>query len=994
VISAAGFLAAGAAAAIIPVTTTVDNAVGCLRQAIQNAAAGDTIVFQIPTTDPGYDSTTGYYTITLSGASATTKTLVINKNLTIEGGAQKIIIRRSNSAPNDFCVFVINAASTAVLSRIWVSNGNVTASAAQGGGGIQNFGNLTVRDCTFTSNAASAYGGAIFNFGSGLTVSRSTFSTNSASYGGAIYSAVPATIETCTFSANNAVQGGAMFNVKTTMILKSCTVYGNSATAPPVGSDTNFGGGVVNIQASMSIQNTIIANNASPTAPDVSGTVISDGNNLIGSSNGNSGFTSTGDQVGVTAAQVNLDPLGGYGGTTLTLRPRPGSLAIDKGKRSTDASGQPINIDQRGFPRPVERPENNAPSGDGTDIGAVEVGAPQTGPTFTVNTLADRDDGECTTDDCTLIEALNLANAVADANIINFTPGLTGTIGTSSVVTIGLTISNPVTINGPGARVLTLSGGNAGRILRVIGPNVTITGLTMANGKATNDQGGAISNTGGLTLTDCTITNSAASGNTTTRGNGGGIYNALGASLTLSGCTLSFNQAEEFGGGVYNDGIFSATNCTFAFDNALRGGGIISRFANGASRATFRNCTITQCFASSTGTTSGDGGGGFYAEGGGQQYHVGNTIIAFNGSGAVPVTNEDIRGSVTSDGHNFIGDAGFSTGFTNSVNGDQVGTPTAPKQPQFDGFKNNGGPTDTYSLQGNSPAINAGDDALAPPTDQRGYRRDGPSDIGAFEFGGLVPSALANISTRLRVETGDNALIGGFIVTGTQPKKVIILAIGPSLTLADKLANPTLELYQGNTLLESNDDWGDSLNRRAIMDSGAVPSNNLESAIIRTLAADNSQYTAIVRGGGNSTGIGVVQVYDLDRTADSKLANVSTRGFVSTGDNVLFAGTIVVGQVSQKVIVRAIGPSLTVPGKLSDPTLQLVNQQGTILDENDNWVQSPNKQAIMDSGVAPTNDSESAIIATLPSNNAQYTAIVRGVGGATGVAVVEVFALK
>ena len=114
---------------------------------------------------------------------------------------------------------------------------------------------------------------------------------------------------------------------------------------------------------------------------------------------------------------------------------------------------------------------------------------------------------------------------------------------------------------------------------------------------------------------------------------------------------------------------------------------------------------------------------------------------------------------------------------------------------------------------------------------------------------------LANISTRLRVEAGDNALIGGFIVTGTQPKKVIVRAIGPSLPLADKLANPTLELYQGNTLLESNDNWVDSANKQAIIDSGVAPTNDLESAIVRTLPANNSQYTAIVRGVSGGTGI-------------------------------------------------------------------------------------------------------------------------------------------
>jgi hypothetical protein len=256
------------------------------------------------------------------------------------------------------------------------------------------------------------------------------------------------------------------------------------------------------------------------------------------------------------------------------------------------------------------------------------------------------------------------------------------------------------------------------------------------------------------------------------------------------------------------------------------------------------------------------------------------------------------------------------------------------------------------------------------------------------------PTTLANISTRLRVETGDNALIGGFIVTGTQPKKIIVLAIGPSLPLADKLADPTLELYQGNTLIDSNENWIDSANKQAIIDSGIAPANDLESAIIATLPANNSQYTAVVRGANDSTGIGVVQAYDLDRSVDSKLANISTRGLVQTGDNVLIAGTIVLGQASQKVIVRAIGPSLPVPGKLDDPTLELRDANGALLDENDNWVDSPDKQAIIDSTIPPTNDLESAIVATLPAGGAQYTAIVRGINGSTGVAVVEVFALQ
>jgi hypothetical protein len=245
------------------------------------------------------------------------------------------------------------------------------------------------------------------------------------------------------------------------------------------------------------------------------------------------------------------------------------------------------------------------------------------------------------------------------------------------------------------------------------------------------------------------------------------------------------------------------------------------------------------------------------------------------------------------------------------------------------------------------------------------------------------------------VETGDNALIAGFIITGTQDKKVIVRGIGSSLPIADNLADPTLELRDSSgTLLGANDNWKDSANKQAIIDSTIPPANDLESAIVAILPANSASYTAILRGTGGSTGIGVVEAYDLDRLVDSKLANISTRGFVATGDNVLIAGTIVVGKNPQKVIVRAIGPSLSVPGKMADPTLELRDANGAVVDANDNWIDSANKQAIIDSTIPPTNDLESAIVATLPANNAQYTAIVRGANGTTGIAVVEVYALQ
>jgi hypothetical protein len=271
---------------------------------------------------------------------------------------------------------------------------------------------------------------------------------------------------------------------------------------------------------------------------------------------------------------------------------------------------------------------------------------------------------------------------------------------------------------------------------------------------------------------------------------------------------------------------------------------------------------------------------------------------------------------------------------------------------------------------------------------------------GATNFRGLavVPAptkgSLANISTRLKVETGDNALIGGFIVTGTNPKTVILRALGPSTGVPGALANPTLELYDGsNTLLRSNDNWQDAPNVQAIIDSTVPPPNALESAILMTLPANSSNYTAVVRGAQDGTGVGLIEAYDLDLGADSKLANISTRGFVQTGDNVLIAGTIVVGQTSQKVIVRAIGPSLPFPGKMENPTLELRDSNATLIAANDNW-RSDQQTEIIATTIPPTNDLESAIVITLPSNSASYTAIVRGVNDATGIAVVEVYALN
>ena len=655
----------------------------------------------------------------------------------------------------------------------------------------------------------------------------------------------------------------------------------------------------------------------------------------------------------------------------------------------------------------------------------------QPGPTFTVNTLADHDDGVCGSSDCSLREALNAANAAVGANTIKFAANVTGTI----TLTLGeLQITDAVTITGPGARVLSVDANLASRVLTIAstsqGTPVAISGLTLTRGQATGSGGGILSSSSVVvTLTNCTISDCSAVGfasqSAADPGSGGGVYNGFGK-MTFIGCTFRGNSAiggsipsrgsnavpggGADGGAIYNLGALTLQNCTLTANtaqggrggNALTGGqGGAGGHASGGAIINFTNGTLTtlNCTMSGNFAIGGDGGfgaptgaKGFGTAGGiyrvpnaGPSEFTGNTLIAAN---TASTEANDVFGGFTSQGFNLVGEVDVSGNGFNST--DKKGTQPQPLDPKISSLANNGGPTDTMALLAGSPAINSANTANAPARDQRNYVRPDAPDIGAFEFGGTIPVTLANISTRLAVQTGDNVLIGGFIITGTQQKKVILRAIGPSLNLLGKLSDPTLELYQGNTLLESNDNWVDSTNKQAIIDSTIPPSNNLESAIVRSLAP--GPYTAIVRGVNNGTGIGVVEAYDLDRTVDSKLANISTRGPVQIGDNVLFGGFIVVGPDSQKVIIRALGPSTGLPGAIADPTLELHDSNGGLLEANDNWVDSPNKQAIIDSTIPPTNNLESAIVRTLTPAN--YTAIVRGANNTTGIAVVEVYALN
>jgi hypothetical protein len=277
----------------------------------------------------------------------------------------------------------------------------------------------------------------------------------------------------------------------------------------------------------------------------------------------------------------------------------------------------------------------------------------------------------------------------------------------------------------------------------------------------------------------------------------------------------------------------------------------------------------------------------------------------------------------------------------------------------------------------------------------------------------LPQASLGNISTRSFVQTGEHVMIGGFIVQGTGPKRVIIRAIGPELTrygITDALANPSLELHnRTGAFIASNDNWqttilGGVITSNQVSDiqnSGHAPIAASESAIIADLQPGN--YTAIVRGVNNTAGVALVEVYDLSPGASSSLDNLSTRSFVQTGEHVMIGGFIVQGTGPKRVIIRAIGPDLTQYGitdALANPSLELHNRTGALIASNDNWqttilggiIASNQVGDIQNTGHAPTAASESAIIADLQPGN--YTAIVRGVNNSTGVALVEVYSLN
>ena len=773
--------------------------------------------------------------------------------------------------------------------------GNTGGSGIFNDGSSGKTGTLSLTNSSVSGNTANS-GGGIYNQGGTLRLTNSTVSGNRANSGGGIfngddtaYSAGSATLTNSTISGNTALEdGGGIYNSYAyasdgRLTLINTTINNNIADSDRNG--TGNGGGVfsyLDSSINVNVSNTIIAGNFDNSTsgdidPDVRGGLIDSGNNLIGNKTGSTAFT-TSTFVGTSASPINpkLGLLQNNGGATLTHALLAGSPAINAGKNSLVPAG--ITTDQRGAG--FNRIFNGV-----IDIGAYEVQPPPTKPPVNTDTVVTNtnDSGAGS-----LRQAILNANATLGADTITFAGVFTDATPDIITLTSGkLTITNDITILGTGASNLTISGNDVSGVFEISGTgtdasidglkianandplgsilvnsnaslsltrstvsdnngvvggifnkgNLSLTGSTVSNNNAYVGfypaYGGGIFNIGNLSITGSTVSNNSASASGLNRGGpdpypsyGGGIYNSGTVNLTSS--TVS-NGTAQSGGGIYNSGIFKLNNSTISGNRAYVDGGGISN----SGTLTLTNSTITNNSAEDFYDRNADGGGIFnYSNG---TVLVGNTIIAGNFNRDVgyepSVLSLDVSGNFTDAGNNLIGDRTGGTGFTTST---LVGTSANPIDPKLTPLHNNGGGTLTHALLADSPAINAGKNALIPAgitTDQRGAGFDriskGTVDIGALEFNGLNGTNGAdnlvgkNYSDIINAQGGNDTITGNQgndILTGGGGKDKFVYNLGDGVdTITDfgglgKSSNPSAAIvseldtlkFQGTGLTARN----------------------------------------------------------------------------------------------------------------------------------------------------------------------------------------------
>ncbi len=798
--------------ATLLVYNNTDNGAGSLRQAVADNNAlggGNTIVFA--------SNVTGAITLGLGE-------LQINASVSIVGPGPEVLAIDANNASRIFR----SQGPVVNISGLSIKNGLVNLPEGTGGGVLQVTGQLSLTNCWLLGCNARTNGGAIAQssgtlrlasctlsnntsfvrgFGSGAyllgqgQVYGCTFVTNrgDSATGGAIYhNGTSLEVVNSTFTANaagplNGGLGGAIWNGAGLLAATNCTFSGNRASRG--GGIYGSAGGSVRVASTILAGNLAIDTGASGWSPEVYGTVSSGGYNLVGNRTNSSGFTAVGDQVGTAASPLNpsLAALANNGGPVWTMALLPGSLAIDQGK-----SGG-ITTDQRGFPRPFDKPGiPNAAGGNGADIGAFEGST----TTLVVSNLNNAGSGS-------LRQAVLDAVAV-DSDTILFAPGLNGSIPLLSEIGI----DKDLNIAGPGASVVTLNGNASTRLFSVLGGTVSISGLTLFNGRAVGtaggfeqsgvaERGGAIWNQAALSLSDCVIVTNAVAGGTggpTDSGFAGGGGNASGGAianigtLALTRCSVAANSAtggaggaatmggspgnggQGYGGGIHNGGTLLVTNCAFYGNHAVGGpgdGGIGSGSGGGIYNE-LNAVLVTSTVASNTATgNSFDFGGGIYDGGtslkirgatiagnragyGGGIFSgnadLGSTILAAN-TITPGGTGPDGSGSLVSSDYNLVQNtSGFTLSGTTAHN-------IAGQDAKLGALQDNGGPTLTMSLLMGSPGIDKGF-SFASNTDQRGRARrfdftgiangvsNDAADVGAYEASApslTISKAAANV---------------------------------------------------------------------------------------------------------------------------------------------------------------------------------------------------------------------------------------------------------
>ena len=963
------------------------------------------------------------------GAAEITRSTITNNNGSLEGGG------------------VFTQGSLMISSTV-ISSNRVFAN----GGGISNRGPLTIVDSTISDNAAFhkgiGTGGGIFSSGGLLTIVNSTISGNQTSAvsslgmgsggGGIYFGSGQGRIENSTFSNNSLIPGppNGDRNGGSAIRLATGTVHiGNTILAAGPFSGPN----VFNQSA------TLISDGYNLSSDDAAGLLGGTGDQIntdpmLGplQDNGGPAFTHSllPGSPAINAGDPNFTPPPFYD------QRGPGYTRVHNGR---------IDIGAFELLGPIRTVTTTADSGAGSlrdaiaaasDGETIQFAGALNGQTIMLTSaelLIDKSITISGPGPSQLTVQRSIAGSTPEFRIFHLTPG--------HVVSIaGLIISNGVALQG------TTPANRGGGIFNDHSV-LTVTDCSL-NGNSSRSGGGVFSNgefSGSATLT---INNSTLGGNSADFG--AGVFNSAAASsgsatLVIAHSTLRDNLAANSGGGIFNEGdnggngILTLTNSTLSGNTAAISGGALHNdgFA-GTAVAMISHSTLggnTAGSSSTAGTITNQDG----------TVEIGDTILKAAAGANLGVVGGS---TITSHGFNLCSDngGGFLTGAGDQLNTDPLlgtlqsnggptlthallfgspavdaGNPSFTPPPDFDqrglGFPRvlNGrinigsvemqptAPTPTPApptptatatptatpnpptpTPTSTPTATANPTATASPTAS-------PTPTATPS---MSPAQALNISTRLRVETGNNLAIGGFIITGSGPKKVAIRGIGPSLAnfgLSDVLADPTLELRDNaGALVAQNDNWQDNSFQAAQLDAlNLAPSHPNESGIVAILQP--GAYTALLAGKNQTSGVALVEIYDADASAPSQLANISTRGFVRTGDNVIIGGFILGNSgPSANVAIRALGPTLAQFGLnnvLADPTLELRDSNGSLLIANDNWEDDSVSAAQLTArGLAPSQAAEAAIFAALPPGG--FTAVVAGKDGTTGLGLIEVYSVQ